>query len=328
MIVKTIDVSFSDKKAPSINARYGEVERQYKIYTDVPIYENMSALLQIAKPDGQFTENGVEVHIPEDDERPYLVMTIPTQATIAKGVGRYSICIYDTDLLLYSCEGKLWIDDNLITDEMIESISEVNGAAFPQDFLTVNDIDTLTMTIEDNMIIDDETAPNKTWSSDKIAEELANVEVDDMTGATAGTAGAHGLVPAPAAGEEGKFLSGAGTWEDAGGLHVFSTNEQIVGTWIDGRPVYEKTFDLGTLTANNTNIYHGISNFDRIVRAYGSTCFYNGSPSIPLVNYTGGTMFSGINDCDSSRFILYVSSDILTYYKYNAVLTVQYVKTS
>lgn len=34
----------------------------------------------------------------------------------------------------------------------------------------------------------------------------------DMTGATATTAGAHGLVPAPAAGDEGKFLTGAGTW--------------------------------------------------------------------------------------------------------------------
>lgn len=34
----------------------------------------------------------------------------------------------------------------------------------------------------------------------------------DMTGATSGAAGAHGLVPAPSAGDEGKFLSGAGTW--------------------------------------------------------------------------------------------------------------------
>ena len=36
----------------------------------------------------------------------------------------------------------------------------------------------------------------------------------DMTGATASTAGAHGLVPAPAAGDNGKFLGGDGTWKD------------------------------------------------------------------------------------------------------------------
>lgn len=34
----------------------------------------------------------------------------------------------------------------------------------------------------------------------------------DMTGATSSTAGAHGLVPAPAAGDQGKYLKGDGTW--------------------------------------------------------------------------------------------------------------------
>lgn len=36
----------------------------------------------------------------------------------------------------------------------------------------------------------------------------------DMTGATASAAGAHGLVPAPAAGDNDKFLGGDGTWKD------------------------------------------------------------------------------------------------------------------
>lgn len=34
----------------------------------------------------------------------------------------------------------------------------------------------------------------------------------DMTGATASAAGIHGLVPAPSAGDENKFLTGGGTW--------------------------------------------------------------------------------------------------------------------
>lgn len=36
----------------------------------------------------------------------------------------------------------------------------------------------------------------------------------DMVGATASAAGAHGLVPAPAAGDNTKFLGGDGTWKD------------------------------------------------------------------------------------------------------------------
>jgi hypothetical protein len=39
----------------------------------------------------------------------------------------------------------------------------------------------------------------------------------DMQGATASAAGAHGLVPAPAAGDEGKVLTGAGTWAEMSG---------------------------------------------------------------------------------------------------------------
>lgn len=51
----------------------------------------------------------------------------------------------------------------------------------------------------------------------------------DFTGATSGAAGAHGLVPAPAAGDQDKFLKGDGTWGTAGGaadatLSFSSTN--------------------------------------------------------------------------------------------------------
>lgn len=42
----------------------------------------------------------------------------------------------------------------------------------------------------------------------------ASGTVNDMTGATSSTAGIHGLVPAPAAGDNTKFLGGDGTWKD------------------------------------------------------------------------------------------------------------------
>lgn len=67
--------------------------------------------------------------------------------------------------------------------------------------------------------------------------------VGDMTGATAGQAGAHGLVPAPAAGDQDKVLTGAGTWVDqsSGGVD-YSTSEQDTGLkWIDGKNVYQQS---------------------------------------------------------------------------------------
>lgn len=40
-----------------------------------------------------------------------------------------------------------------------------------------------------------------------------NVSFPDMSAATADAAGSAGLVPAPAAGAQGKFLRGDGTWQ-------------------------------------------------------------------------------------------------------------------
>ena len=65
----------------------------------------------------------------------------------------------------------------------------------------------------------------------------------DMQGATASTAGVHGLVPAPQAGDQDKFLTGAGTFErPQGGGVDYSLTEQDTGRkWIDGNNIYQKS---------------------------------------------------------------------------------------
>lgn len=46
--------------------------------------------------------------------------------------------------------------------------------------------------------------------------------------------------------------AGSGTWNPSGNPNVhYSTNEQVIGTWIDGKPLYQKTFPT-TYTANGT----------------------------------------------------------------------------
>lgn len=55
-----------------------------------------------------------------------------------------------------------------------------------------------------------------------------------MTGASAGSAGTKGLVPAPAAGDERKFLRGDGTWAEAGGgggTTIVQIPSVVVGTY-------------------------------------------------------------------------------------------------
>lgn len=46
----------------------------------------------------------------------------------------------------------------------------------------------------------------------------------------------------------------------------YSTDEQIVGEWIDGKPVYQKTINVGNISKTAT-INHNISNLDVIVDA-------------------------------------------------------------
>jgi hypothetical protein len=91
---------------------------------------------------------------------------------------------------------------------------------------------------------------------------------NDFTGATASTAGAHGLVPAPSAGDDGRVLFGNGTW----GALINSPNElpvlfdergteYQVGWYVNGsglkKPVYEKVITgtiFGAIPMNWTNI--------------------------------------------------------------------------
>lgn len=75
--------------------------------------------------------------------------------------------------------------------------------------------------------------------------------VGDMQPATASTQGAHGLVPAPRAGDERKFLTGGGTFEEPqGGGIDYSLTEQDTGLkWIDGTShVYQQSFEFNAIS--------------------------------------------------------------------------------
>lgn len=48
----------------------------------------------------------------------------------------------------------------------------------------------------------------------------------------------------------------------------YSTGEQVIGTWIDGKPIYRKVVYIGSLPANTASFFsHNISNIDRVVNS-------------------------------------------------------------
>lgn len=49
----------------------------------------------------------------------------------------------------------------------------------------------------------------------------------------------------------------------------YSTTEQVIGTWIDGKPLYRKVIQLTTLPNNTTKTFaHSISNLEFVAKAY------------------------------------------------------------
>lgn len=96
----------------------------------------------------------------------------------------------------------------------------------------------------------------------------------DFTGASSTTAGTHGLVPAPAAGDQNKILYGDGSWGlfpsiDMSGASIesdlMSTDEKPIGMFTNNKIMYQKTcFYEQNFGSNETSLTHNISNIETI----------------------------------------------------------------
>ena len=284
--VQKLDISFLADKGPKIIGRLNEVGRAYEFKTDLPWYDDVpedltyTASLTVVKPDNTFViTNAFAYLIPrdiEDENSPkdlYVMIKLTEQIVAVKGLGHYIIEVknnYDPQDCIYTQQGDIYIDDNLLTDELIESVAEVNGYKFPDDFA---------------MIDDDSTELTSTWSSEKIAEEIASATPDII--------------------DDEQTLSDK-TWSSEkiadelsqiSPLHVYSTEEQAVGTWIDGKTVYEKTYYLSSVPTTSTSSFNlDIPNLSRIILLDGIIIGpYNAYPVNCWQNYTYSNTYAYVN---------------------------------
>jgi len=107
----------------------------------------------------------------------------------------------------------------------------------------------------------------------------------------------------------------------------YSTDEKIVGTWVDGEPVYQKTVECGALP-NSTYKFvpHGIPNFDKCLRAWGVAYNNLGSMLLPYVDDEMNTARINISADATNVFIgsrQFNGSSYTTTY-----ITIQYTKTN
>lgn len=90
-----------------------------------------------------------------------------------------------------------------------------------------------------------------------------------------GPQGLQGLIGPQ--GPEGPMGPEGPQGEPGDSLVTYSTEEQVVGTWIDGKPIYKRTF-YSTSNEQNFNIPHGASidtvvNIDGYYRMWNTTWF-------------------------------------------------------
>ncbi len=92
---------------------------------------------------------------------------------------------------------------------------------------------------------------------------------------------------------------------------VYSTEERRIGTWIDGKPLYRKTFytDYSKSSLNATASFTFIfesAEFDQVTNMFGSIMFSNGTKSYPLGFVQDENYFTAFTT--ASRGIAYFSS--------------------
>ena len=95
-----------------------------------------------------------------------------------------------------------------------------------------------------------------------------------------------------------------------GGSMNYSTTEHVVGTWIDGSPVYEKTLYAAGGVSGSFNIPHGVGNFDKLI-SYDGFAYDDPQQSqyasgqwigLPRIATDGNNL--GVSGCDSTNIII------------------------
>lgn len=113
------------------------------------------------------------------------------------------------------------------------------------------------------------------------------------------------------------------------GKHTYSTEEQVVGTWIDGSTIYERTIHIAAsdLSSGSNTITHNISNFGKIIDQDGCMFMSNNySNSLPLTSLNSNWMARAF-DFNPTTFTFEIGYDVLSITT-DIYVTIRYTKTT
>lgn len=109
----------------------------------------------------------------------------------------------------------------------------------------------------------------------------------------------------------------------------YSTTEQIVGRQIDGKPLYQKTVNIGTLPNNsNKKVAHGVSNIGDVIDISGYTTGTSGNKkyTFNLPNVGSEASYSMEVTVQDSEIVIVTKTDRTWLTK--SYITLTYTKTT
>lgn len=107
---------------------------------------------------------------------------------------------------------------------------------------------------------------------------------------------------------------------------IYSTTEINTGeTWIDGKPIYRKVFNFGTMPNTTTlDIQHNISNLGTTIKCYGMAVRSSDSRALTIPDSTPGAEIS----CGVTNTSVYVTTNNDRSSFNNSFIAIEYTKTT
>ena len=115
-------------------------------------------------------------------------------------------------------------------------------------------------------------------------------------------------------------------FEEVTDTKIYSTDEQRVGTWIDGKPLYRKSFIVKGITA--VSYTHNLAdlNMDMCLFDFSHSVFKQGVYSLPFGIYGSNTDYNRVFFQDNNAIVFQFSS-VYTMSK-DLYFTIEYTKTT
>lgn len=119
--------------------------------------------------------------------------------------------------------------------------------------------------------------------------------------------------------------------ESSSAGEVYSEEETVIGTWIDGKPLYRKVFESTTPPNKNSTAIISQSalellNVDKYVHLHGSMNYLENAANVCLVSGTSADNTSFNMWIDARGIVCNVSAT--QYYNQNVIIILEYTKTT